>query len=122
MNNRNLIREMASCLSRNHVRKGCALAAATLILPHLAHGEEHWALFKDDWRDHDRARENGASRWGDYDRDKENGASRRGDHDRDNNKNGPVSVVPEANAGWVLVPFFGAVLVFSSRQLFRAKA
>jgi hypothetical protein len=108
MNNRNLIREMASCLSRNHVRKGCALVAATLILPRLAHGEEHWALLKDDWRDHDRARENGASRSGDY--------------DRDNNKNRPVPVVPEANAGWVLVPFFGAVLVFSSRQLFRAKA
>ena len=51
-----------------------------------------------------------------------NGASRWGDHDRDNNKNRPVPVVPEANAGWVLVPFFGAVLVFSSRQLFRAKA
>src|SRR5438132_4744544 len=33
-----------------------------------------------------------------------------------------VAVAPEANAGWVLVPFFGAVLLFSSRQLFRGKA
>jgi hypothetical protein len=35
--------------------------------------------------------------------------------------NQQVLVVPEANAGWVLVPFFGAVLLFSARQLFRAK-
>ena len=33
-----------------------------------------------------------------------------------------VPVVPEANAGWVLVPFFGAVLLFSWRQFSRAKA
>jgi hypothetical protein len=33
-----------------------------------------------------------------------------------------VSSVPEANAGWVLLPFLGIVLVFSARQLFRAKA
>jgi hypothetical protein len=29
---------------------------------------------------------------------------------------------PEGNAGWVLVPFLGAVLIFSTRQLFRSKA
>ena len=35
----------------------------------------------------------------------------------------PISVVPEANAGWVLIPFFfGAVLLFSWRQFTRAKA
>ena len=33
-----------------------------------------------------------------------------------------IPVVPEANPGWVLVPFFGAVLLFSSRYIFRAKA
>ena len=33
-----------------------------------------------------------------------------------------VSAVPEANAGWVLIPFFGIVLLFSARQLFRGKA
>ena len=121
---------MPSCLSRKHVRKGCALLAATLMLPRLVHGEEHWALLKHDWRDHDRDRENGVSRWGDYDRDKDKGASRWGDQNGDNDKNRfipvdknkPIPVVPEASAGWVLLPFFGAVLVFSSRQLFRAKA
>jgi hypothetical protein len=33
-----------------------------------------------------------------------------------------ISMVPEANAGTVLIPFVGAVLLFSSLQLFRAKA
>jgi hypothetical protein len=33
-----------------------------------------------------------------------------------------VSSVPEANAGWVLVPFLGLVLVFSARHMFRPKA
>ena len=33
-----------------------------------------------------------------------------------------VSAVPEANAGWVLIPFVGAVLLFSWRQFNRAKA
>lgn len=33
-----------------------------------------------------------------------------------------IAVAPEANAGWMLVPFFGAVLLFSSRHLFRGKA
>ena len=28
----------------------------------------------------------------------------------------------EANAGWVLIPFVGAVLVFSARRFIRAKA
>jgi hypothetical protein len=36
------------------------------------------------------------------------------------NQNGhKVPVVPEASAGWVLVPFFGVVLLFSARHLFR---
>ena len=37
------------------------------------------------------------------------------------NNQGGIPVVPEANAGWVLVPFFGAVLLYSWRQLSRAK-
>ena len=32
------------------------------------------------------------------------------------------SVVPEANTGWVLLPFLGVVLLFSAPHLFRAKA
>jgi hypothetical protein len=34
----------------------------------------------------------------------------------------PPIPVPEANTGMVLLPFVGAVLVFSSLHLFRAKA
>lgn len=33
-----------------------------------------------------------------------------------------IPVVPEANPAWVLVPFFGAVLLFASRNLFAKKA
>jgi hypothetical protein len=33
-----------------------------------------------------------------------------------------VSTVPEANSGLVLIPFFGAVLLFSSLQMVRAKS
>jgi len=35
---------------------------------------------------------------------------------------GNIPVVPEANAGRVLIPFVGAVLLFSWRQFCRAKA
>jgi hypothetical protein len=40
------------------------------------------------------------------------------------NQNGhdKIPVVPEANAGWVLIPFFGAVLLYSWRQFSRPKA
>ena len=44
------------------------------------------------------------------------------DQGGNNNNQGGIPVVPEANAGWVLVPFFGAVMLFSARQLFRGKA
>jgi hypothetical protein len=33
----------------------------------------------------------------------------------------PISAVPEANPGLVMIPFFGAVLVFSSLNLLRPK-
>jgi hypothetical protein len=39
-----------------------------------------------------------------------------------NQENVPISTFPEANTGMVLLPFVGAVLVFSSLHLFRAKA
>jgi hypothetical protein len=45
---------------------------------------------------------------------------------RGNNEEHPgdprVTAVPEANTGWVLLPFLGVVLLFSARHLFRAKA
>ena len=80
----------------------CALVAASLILPALAYA------------DHDNDRGN---HWR-GDNDEHHGIS---DNDK-HQGNQQVPVVPEANAGWVLVPFFGAVLLFSARQLFRAKA
>jgi hypothetical protein len=39
-----------------------------------------------------------------------------------NQRDVPISTVPEANTGMVLLPFVGAVLVFSSLHLFRAQA
>jgi hypothetical protein len=81
----------------NHLRKTCALVAVTLILPALAYADRD--------RDRDNNRDNHEQRGGDCDR-----------HDP------RVSAVPEANAGWVLIPFVGAVLLFSWRQFCRAKA
>jgi hypothetical protein len=80
----------------NHLRKTCALVAVTLILPALAYAD----------RDHDR------------DNNRDNHEQRGSDRDR----GAHIPVVPEANAGWVLIPFVGAVLLFSWRQLSRAKA
>ena len=80
--------------------KICALLAGSLILPTLA------------MADHDNGKwikvEKEGHHWGDNDRDSDRG--------RD------IPVVPEANAGWVLIPFVGAVLLLSWRQLSRAKA
>jgi hypothetical protein len=45
----------------------------------------------------------------------------RGDND-DRHGDPHISAVPEANTGWGLVPFMGAVLLFSARRLFREKA
>jgi hypothetical protein len=93
---------MSSFRPRDHFHKVCALVAASLILPALAYA----------------------------DRDNDKGNRGRGDNDEqhgngDNNEqhgNPRISAVPEANAGWVLVPFMGAVLLFSARKLFREKA
>jgi hypothetical protein len=78
--------------SRIPFRKVCALVTAALVLPALAYADK-----------------------GDK--------GERGEKGEHKGKGDPtVSSVPEANAGWVLIPFLGIVLVFSARQLFRAKA
>jgi hypothetical protein len=83
---------MSSFPSHDHLRKVCALLAATSILPVLAFAGS----------DNGNGN-NGQNNGNQYGRDK-------------------VSAVPEANAGWVLIPFFGIVLLFSARHLFRGKA
>jgi hypothetical protein len=83
---------MKNIFKSNRICKVCALLLATLTLPPLAHTEDR------DGRD-----QNKEHRWG--------------DHDTDIDRDRKVPVVPEANAGWVLIPFFGAVLLFSSRRL-----
>jgi hypothetical protein len=84
----------------NRISKVCALVASALILPMLA------------FADHDSGKSSKA----------DNDEHRQSDHDTDRDRDRNVPVVPEANAGWVLIPFFGAVLLFSARQFFRAKA
>ena len=82
--------------SRNKVRKVCALLAATLILPALAYaGHENN-------RDFDRADHLGC------DNHQHHGDVR-------------VPLVPQVNAGIVLISFVGPVLALSSLQLLRAK-
>jgi hypothetical protein len=94
--------------THNRIRKVCALGAATLILPVLAYAD----------------RDNDKSNRGDNDgqRRVEKDEHRWGNHDQDRDRERRAPVVPETNAGWVLVPFFGAVLLFSARQFFRPKA
>jgi hypothetical protein len=74
-----------------------ALVAASIVLPALAYAGH------------------------DNDKNSDRGDDRRGDND---NRHGDphISAVPEVNAGWVLMPFMGAVLLFSARKLFREKA
>ena len=94
---------MSSFRLHNRILKGCALVAATLVLPALAYARDH--------DDNDRAisRDSDGHRADGRDRD---------DRDRDSH----IPIVPEANAGWVLIPFVGAVLLFSWRRFSRAKA
>ena len=85
---------------KNSVSKLCVLVAAISMCQVLAYAD----------RDGGRGdRDSAKHGWIDRDRD-------RGD------RNSHVPVVPEANPGWVLIPFFGAVLLYSARQYFRAKA
>jgi hypothetical protein len=88
---------MSSFPSHDHLRKVCALSAAALILPVLAFA----------------GTDNGQGN---------NGQNNGNQYGKGKNADPPVSAVPEANAGWVLIPFFGIVLLFSARQLFRGKA
>jgi hypothetical protein len=86
---------MSSFHARDHLSRVCALVAATLILPVLA--------FAGTDKGNGNNGQNNGNQYGKV-------------------KDPPVSPVPEANAGWVLIPFFGIVLLFSARQLFRGKA
>ena len=83
-------------MSSTHLKKLCALVAATLILPALAFA----------------GTDNGNG----------NNGQNNGNQNGKNKGDPSISSVPEANAGWVLVPFMGAVLLFSSLQLSRLKA
>jgi hypothetical protein len=93
---------------KDSVRTLCALVAAALLLPALAYAEA----------DHGKD-SNGQNKGNLYSR---------GDRDKDDGhwfgqKDHPkVPAVPEANTGWVLLPIAGAILLFSWRQLARAKA
>ena len=81
----------------NHVRKIFALLAAILILPALVpavHGQNQGGNGQ------------GQNQGG-------NGQGQNG---------GGIRWAPEANTGIVLIPFVGAVLVFSAFQLLRGKA
>jgi hypothetical protein len=84
---------MKPFLLHDHLRKVCALVALTFILPALAYADR-----ENDKDDHGRG-------------DNERGGERHGDP--------RVSSVPEANTGWVLIPFMGAVLVVGSMHLWR---
>jgi hypothetical protein len=81
------------------LRKILIIAAASLILPALAHAKDI------DW---------GKDKGEKSDRDDRGGKGEKGDP--------RVSNVPEASPVWVLLPFVGAVLLFSTRQLFLKKA
>jgi hypothetical protein len=82
----------------NRLGKICAVLAVSFILPMLGYA----------------GTDNGTGNGG-QNNGKQNGRDR--DHDRDD-----IPAAPEPNVAWVLVPFFGAVLLFSARQLFRPKA
>jgi hypothetical protein len=86
---------MSSFRLHHRIPRICALLAATLILPALAYAD------RDEHRGNNRDKD-----------------EHRGDRDRDDH----IPVVPEANVGWVLMPFVGAVLLFSWCQFSRAKA
>jgi hypothetical protein len=86
---------------KSRVRTLSAVVAVAIALPALAYA------------DHDNGR---GTHWR-ADNDEHHA---RGDNDK-HQGNQQIPVVPEANAGWVLIPFLGAVLLFSARNLFRGK-
>ncbi len=82
-------------------RTGCKICAliAAVVLPSLAYAEHesiNWGKDSDHGRDWDHGRDRG-------------------------HKDPPITVVPEANTGWVLVPVMGVILLVSSVRLFRAR-
>jgi len=81
---------MSLFCSHNRILKCCSLVAAALVIPALAYA----------------------------DRDQDRGSSRDSDEHRadDRDQDCHIPIVPEANAGWVLIPFVGAVLLFSWRR------
>jgi hypothetical protein len=83
--------------SHKYLRNVCALITASLVLPALA------------FAGHDNGKGNDGQN---------NGRGNNEEH----HGNPRFSAVPEANTGWVLLPFLGVVLLFSARHLFRAKA
>jgi hypothetical protein len=87
---------MHSLRLESRVRTLSALVAASIVLPALAYADRD--------NDKDAHRENHG----------------RGDND-EHHGDPHISAVPEANTGWVLIPFLGAVLLFSARNLFRGK-
>jgi len=89
--------------SSSLLRKIFAIVAVSLILPVLAHAKDI------QWDKNEKADKGEKSDKGD----------KGGKGDRDDPR---ISTVPEANAGWVLWPFVGAVLFFSARHLFPRKA
>jgi hypothetical protein len=81
---------------KNRLRILCAVIATAIALPALAYA--------------------------DHENDKNSDRGNHGRGDNDERHGDPhVSAVPEANAGWVLIPFFGVVVLFSARNLFRGK-
>jgi hypothetical protein len=85
------------------LRKIFLMVAASLILPALTHAKDI------QWDKGDKGDKGEKS-----DKDDRGGRGEKGDP--------RVSSVPEANTAWVLLPFVGAVLLFSTRQLFLKKA
>ena len=87
------------------LRKIFIIVAAGLMLPALTHAKDI------DWGKGDKGEK--GDKW---DKDDKGGEGHKGD------KGDPrVSSVPEANTAWVLLPFVGAVLLFSARHLFPRK-
>jgi hypothetical protein len=76
----------------NRLGKICAVLAVTFILPVLGYAGT------------------------------DNGTGNGGQNNGKQNGHDNIPVAPEPNVAWVLVPFFGAVLLFSARPLFRPKA
>jgi hypothetical protein len=81
-------------MSSFQLHKISAIVAASLILPALAYAKD--------------------IQWDKGDKGEKGEKGGKGDP--------TVSSVPEANTAWVLLPFMGAVLLFSARHLFPRKA